>query len=152
MIETNKYHILGAFVLGATVASVWSAYRVRHDALHGGSSQPKSSENDVKQTQEEVSRIPQPGLNQEKRTTGELELSVVKSAANIKEGIEGCIGNTPLIKIKSLSDATGCEILAKAEVTRHSTVLTGSFLTGSSSSMVRATAPRTGWRSISSKW
>lgn len=34
----------------------------------------------------------------------------------IKEGIEGCIGNTPLIKIKSLSEATGCEILAKAEV------------------------------------
>lgn len=33
----------------------------------------------------------------------------------IKTGIEGAIGNTPLIKIKSLSDATGCEILAKAE-------------------------------------
>ncbi len=32
-------------------------------------------------------------------------------------GIEGCIGNTPLFKIKSLSDATGCDILAKAEVT-----------------------------------
>ncbi|KAF2808540.1 PALP-domain-containing protein, partial [Mytilinidion resinicola] len=34
---------------------------------------------------------------------------------DIREGIEGCIGNTPLIKIKSLSEATGCEILAKAE-------------------------------------
>ncbi|KAF2155807.1 PALP-domain-containing protein [Myriangium duriaei CBS 260.36] len=33
----------------------------------------------------------------------------------IRSGIEGTIGNTPLIKIKSLSDATGCEILAKAE-------------------------------------
>ncbi|KAL4798286.1 tryptophan synthase beta subunit-like PLP-dependent enzyme [Aspergillus venezuelensis] len=33
----------------------------------------------------------------------------------IVEGIEGCIGNTPLFRIKSLSDATGCEILAKAE-------------------------------------
>jgi cysteine synthase A len=31
-------------------------------------------------------------------------------------GIEGCIGNTPLLRIKSLSDATGCEILGKAEV------------------------------------
>lgn len=30
-------------------------------------------------------------------------------------GIEGCIGNTPLVRIKSLSDATGCEILGKAE-------------------------------------
>ncbi|KAJ6086742.1 hypothetical protein N7467_005656 [Penicillium canescens] len=33
----------------------------------------------------------------------------------IVEGIEGCIGNTPLLRIKSLSDETGCEILAKAE-------------------------------------
>ncbi|KAJ5528131.1 Cysteine synthase 2 [Penicillium frequentans] len=33
----------------------------------------------------------------------------------IVEGIQGCIGNTPLFRIKSLSDATGCEILAKAE-------------------------------------
>ncbi|KKK24222.1 hypothetical protein AOCH_004473 [Aspergillus ochraceoroseus] len=33
----------------------------------------------------------------------------------IVEGIEGCIGNTPLFRIKSLSDATGCEILGKAE-------------------------------------
>ncbi|KAI9806649.1 MAG: hypothetical protein M1825_006106 [Sarcosagium campestre] len=33
----------------------------------------------------------------------------------IPEGIESCIGNTPLFKIKSLSEATGCEILAKAE-------------------------------------
>ena len=32
------------------------------------------------------------------------------------EGIEACIGNTPLFKIKSLSSETGCEILAKAEV------------------------------------
>ena len=34
----------------------------------------------------------------------------------ILQGIESCIGNTPLFKIKSLSDATGCEILGKAEV------------------------------------
>ena len=34
---------------------------------------------------------------------------------NIRQGIEGCIGNTPLIRIKSLSEETGCEILAKAE-------------------------------------
>jgi cysteine synthase len=35
--------------------------------------------------------------------------------AAIPEGIEGCIGNTPLFKIRSLSEETGCEILAKAE-------------------------------------
>ena len=31
------------------------------------------------------------------------------------EGIEGCIGNTPLVVVKSLSEATGRVILAKAE-------------------------------------
>lgn len=36
----------------------------------------------------------------------------------IGEGIEACIGNTPIFRIKSLSEATGCEILAKAEVCR----------------------------------
>ncbi|KAK3362642.1 cysteine synthase-like protein [Lasiosphaeria hispida] len=34
---------------------------------------------------------------------------------SIVEGIEGCIGNTPLVKIRSLSEATGRTILAKAE-------------------------------------
>ena len=34
----------------------------------------------------------------------------------VPDGIESCIGNTPLFRIKSLSEATGCDILAKAEV------------------------------------
>lgn len=34
---------------------------------------------------------------------------------DIAVGVEGLIGNTPLIKLKALSEATGCEILAKAE-------------------------------------
>jgi cysteine synthase len=34
---------------------------------------------------------------------------------DVKQGVLGCIGNTPLMRIQSLSDATGCEILAKAE-------------------------------------
>ena len=33
----------------------------------------------------------------------------------ITNGIEGAIGHTPLLRIKSLSEKTGCEILAKAE-------------------------------------
>lgn len=37
-------------------------------------------------------------------------------ASDVPVGIEACIGNTPLFKIKSLSEATGCEILGKAEV------------------------------------
>lgn len=37
-------------------------------------------------------------------------------AKKLPEGIEACIGNTPLFRIKSLSEETGCEMLAKAEV------------------------------------
>ncbi|OAA62026.1 cysteine synthase 2 [Niveomyces insectorum RCEF 264] len=36
--------------------------------------------------------------------------------ASIADGIAGCIGDTPLVRIHSLSEATGCEILAKAEL------------------------------------
>lgn len=46
----------------------------------------------------------------------ELLSSVRTGPPSIVEGVEGCIGNTPLFRIKSLSDETGCEILAKAEV------------------------------------
>ena len=34
---------------------------------------------------------------------------------NIQDGFSASIGNTPLIRIKALSEATGCEILGKAE-------------------------------------
>lgn len=41
--------------------------------------------------------------------------SLATTPPQIPEGIESCIGNTPLFKIKSLSEATGCDIYAKAE-------------------------------------
>ena len=34
---------------------------------------------------------------------------------DVRNGFPGAIGNTPLIRIRSLSEATGCEILGKAE-------------------------------------
>lgn len=34
---------------------------------------------------------------------------------HIGDGLESCIGDTPLFRIKSLSEETGCEILGKAE-------------------------------------
>jgi cysteine synthase A len=51
-----------------------------------------------------------------KKSLLEIESSLAAGGGNIREGIEGCIGDTPLIKIKSLSEYTGCDILAKAEV------------------------------------
>ncbi|KAL1841255.1 hypothetical protein VTJ49DRAFT_7257 [Mycothermus thermophilus] len=43
------------------------------------------------------------------------DLSTFDRGHGIVDGIEGTIGNTPLIRIRSLSEATGCTILAKAE-------------------------------------
>lgn len=44
---------------------------------------------------------------------GGVPLSTVP--ANVTDGVLGAIGNTPLIELRSLSAATGCRILAKAE-------------------------------------
>lgn len=56
-----------------------------------------------------------PPVKLEDHTRSARQSVVGPSALPIPEGIEGCIGNTPLFKIKSLSEATGCTILAKAE-------------------------------------
>lgn len=42
-------------------------------------------------------------------------LSIAEARQTIPEGIESTIGSTPLFKLKSLSEATGLPILAKAE-------------------------------------
>lgn len=58
-------------------------------------------------TRDTASLLPQASSRQRRGSVAyEEELPV---------GIEGLIGHTPLIKLQSLSDATGCEILAKAE-------------------------------------
>lgn len=59
--------------------------------------------------------LPLPPLNLEDRSRSARQSMVGLPAPPIPEGIEGCIGNTPLFKIKSLSEATGCIIVAKAE-------------------------------------
>lgn len=45
-----------------------------------------------------------------------IALPKSEHSSMICDGVAGLIGNTPMMRIKSLSDATGCEILAKAEV------------------------------------
>ncbi|CAG7955759.1 unnamed protein product [Penicillium salamii] len=62
---------------------------------------------------QEISRPKCEGKAQEQPKTHGLEARAGPPAT--VEGIEGCIGNTPLFRIKSLSDETGCEILGKAE-------------------------------------
>ena len=41
--------------------------------------------------------------------------AVPPSASGIVDGFEGAVGNTPLIRLRRASEATGCEILGKAE-------------------------------------
>ncbi|BDA42261.1 Cysteine synthase 2 [Coccomyxa sp. Obi] len=45
-----------------------------------------------------------------------LDLWEDGSCRAIADGVEGLIGDTPLVRIRSLSEQTGCEILAKAEM------------------------------------
>ena len=54
-------------------------------------------------------------IDLEDRTKKVSQKDYGKHEKQISEGIESCIGNTPLFRIKSLSEATGCDILAKAE-------------------------------------
>ncbi|KAI7816569.1 tryptophan synthase beta subunit-like PLP-dependent enzyme [Gamsiella multidivaricata] len=44
-----------------------------------------------------------------------ISLPKADQGSLICDGVAGLIGNTPMMRIKSLSEATGCEILAKAE-------------------------------------
>lgn len=44
-----------------------------------------------------------------------VEATPSRPDQDINDGVESAIGHTPLIRIKSLSEATGCEILGKAE-------------------------------------
>ena len=55
------------------------------------------------------------GKEKRKRLRQSSEDASTAEVANLPSGIEACIGDTPLFKIRSLSEATGCEILAKAE-------------------------------------
>ncbi|WOL03041.1 cysteine synthase 2 [Canna indica] len=46
---------------------------------------------------------------------GNRKISKRKNTCRRRKGLVDAVGNTPLIRINSLSDATGCEILGKAE-------------------------------------
>jgi cysteine synthase A len=113
MPDQTRYYIIGAFLLGIALTA---AYNKQYSIL------TERSENNVpkrqlEQQQKLIARLSKINdLDTLKKSLVEFERLLEKEAGGIKEGIEGCIGDTPLIKIKSLSEYTGCEILAKAEV------------------------------------
>lgn len=109
MSDHSRYYITGAFVLGAVVAL--GIQNLRAPGESAASGHPLGQQSRVNSTNTNSNR-----RNHIKTSSLNANVGGGEIAADIKEGIEGCIGNTPLIKIKSLSEATGCEILAKAEV------------------------------------
>lgn len=111
MSDTSRYYIFGAFVLGVALATAynnefstkqWSSSVTKHETLETSKSKRGS--------------IAARNYDALKENLLRVGHSLHGGGPSIREGIEGCIGDTPLIKIKSLSDYTGCEILAKAEV------------------------------------
>jgi cysteine synthase A len=113
MEDRSKYYILGAFVLGVVLTATVNKRSIRSDSAQD----EDSSRQKLKQHNNSTSslaKINDPGTLE--NGLGDVDSFLEKRVGAIKEGIEGCIGDTPLIKIKSLSEYTGCDILAKAEV------------------------------------
>jgi len=109
MIDQSRYYIAGAFAAGVVVTIALQQYQKR------GSEE--STNHLLKQQRDVILNLSKINdLDVLKKSLAGIESLVGRQNEQVKEGIEGCIGNTPLIKIKSLSEATGCEIFAKAEV------------------------------------
>ncbi|PVI08190.1 PALP-domain-containing protein [Periconia macrospinosa] len=108
MPDHTKFYVVSAFLLGAALTALYQK-RTQHDDR-------QTSERHSKQLHQLLAKLSNVNdLDTLKKSLREIEQRLEKGEGNIREGVEGCIGNTPLIKIKSLSEATGCEILAKAE-------------------------------------
>lgn len=112
MPDYTRYYIAGAFIVGLALSAAYN----RRLADSPGSDECQEGQKHQLKLLSKLAKIND--LDTLKKTLREIEISLMKGegAGDIKEGIEGCIGDTPLIKIKSLSQYTGCDILVKAEV------------------------------------
>ena len=111
MSEHTKYYILGAFLLGIALTTT---YNKNFANLENDDASSKLYLKERKRLISSFANVND--LETLKKKVSQLESSLAESTGSIKQGIEGCIGDTPLIRIKSLSEYTGCEIFAKAEV------------------------------------
>jgi cysteine synthase A len=110
MEDRSKYYILGAFVLGVFLTATVNKRSTRSNSAQERDSSRQKLKHQHGSTSESAK------IDGLEKNLGDVGSSLENRAGTIKQGIEGCIGDTPLIKIKSLSEFTGCEILAKAEV------------------------------------
>jgi cysteine synthase A len=114
MSDRSRYYILGAFLLGVVLTTAYN----KKSSLEA--SDDASAEELSKQQQNLLSKFAKINdLDTLKKSLLDIDSLLAAGGGSIKEGIEGCIGDTPLIKIKSLSEFTGCDILAKAEVGKN---------------------------------
>jgi cysteine synthase A len=110
MSDRSRYYFVGAFALGIALTTAY--HRISTTIP-----EDTSSKHDIKQHSKLISQLSKINdLDTLKKSLVEFGNALEKGGGSIKEGVEGCIGDTPLIKIKSLSEYTGCEILGKAEV------------------------------------
>ncbi|EME79523.1 uncharacterized protein MYCFIDRAFT_34905 [Pseudocercospora fijiensis CIRAD86] len=117
----HKLTATGGFLLGIIVTlglkdfypDLEHAYRKRIKHLRG-QNHPRPGHPDYVRLEDHTRRKSSvlPESNLDARWS---QSSAIAPQDEISVGVEGLIGNTPLIKLKSLSEATGCEILAKAE-------------------------------------
>lgn len=114
----NKLTTTGGLIAGVLLTLAFKdlypdlelAFRQRLRRLRGHDHSILPTQSDFVRLEDTTSR--ESNAAQDKRiSSGQLRIT----NDEIVTGLEGLIGNTPLIKLQSLSDATGCEILAKAE-------------------------------------
>ncbi|EME44165.1 hypothetical protein DOTSEDRAFT_172236 [Dothistroma septosporum NZE10] len=89
------------------------AYRRRLRQFRGGVPHPLPGQPDYVRLEDHTNR--KSSVHQEDNHNPHQLRPVVSREEEITTGVEGLIGNTPLIRLNSLSHETGCEILAKAE-------------------------------------
>jgi cysteine synthase A len=97
---------------------------VAHSRTLASTGLRKEDEDEEEEEEERTGMREKIGLEDHTRSTPALhdgeEGKEEKEGGNIitgrERGIEACVGNTPLIRIESLSRETGCEIWGKAEV------------------------------------
>lgn len=112
---TTTGGVLAGIILTLTFKDLYPdlehAFRRRLRRLRGhGVDHPLPGRRDYVRLEDHTRGAPQ-AATEVPRTDGNIEVQ----QGGISVGVEGLIGNTPLIKLRSLSDATECEILVKAE-------------------------------------
>lgn len=106
--DKNKHIAIGAALGIFFTLSTTAVVLATRGSLNNYSAQRRNSHNSGKQGRRRSSIG--------ESISKQIALPKAEKNSQICDGVAGLIGDTPMMRIKSLSEATGCEILAKAEV------------------------------------